>query len=137
MLFIYTCTYGKQSTNKHITWAAIWVYIQFSTIQQRSLSMTLANYFWDVRLFVEVSKQIKKQSKVKLYFMFKSEAFLRTTPTTQDSKRLTFVYFLYIWLYLSLRCVLVFNTIWQLDMFKLGSWNKTNSLYHEMDSFSI
>jgi len=69
--------------------------------------------------------------------MFKSEVFLRTTPTTQDSKRLTFVYFLYIWLYLSLRCVLVFNTIRQLDVFKLGSWNKTNSLYYEMNSISI
>jgi len=69
--------------------------------------------------------------------MFKSEVFLRTTPTTQDSKRLTFVNFLYIWLYLSLRCVLVFNTIRQLDVFKLGSWNKTNSLYYEMNSISI
>ena len=56
--------------------------------------------------------------------MFKNEAFLRTTPTTQDSKRLTFVYCVYIWLYLSLWCVLVFNTIWQLDLFKLGSWIK-------------
>ena len=96
--------------------------------------MALAYYFRDVRLFVEISKQ---KSKVKLYFMFKSEVFLRTTPTTQDSKRLTFVYFLYIWLYLSLRCVLVFNTIRQLDVFKLGSWNKTNSLYYEMNSISI